>query len=175
MARPYSTTAQVLGPALKALVTSAQWNVTELTGDVAALIVEGDNEIDGRLAALGYTLPIPSAPVGAINATPVLVNPPLLQDLSVLYARMACFRELYAGGQPQDQNGTMKEYEDKVEKKWLNLEEGWAELIDVNGAIIPKTKFQTLTIAEHSSGSSAKDEYPNYPSGPYPDPPGIGR
>lgn len=163
MAQPYSTTAQVLNPALRTLVTTAQWSVTELTGDVAALIKEGDNEIDARLAALEVPLPFAT-------------NPAIVQDLSVLYARYAAFRDLYAAGQPaagKGLNPNAQKYLDQFEAKMNGLIDGTLKLVDSTGAVISGNKFATVTVP-YPCPQKNVDSYPNYPSGPYPDPPGIG-
>jgi len=163
MSKPYSTTAQVLNPALLTLVSTAQWNRTELTGDVAALISEGDNEIDARLAALEVPLPFAT-------------NPAIVQDLSVLYARYACFRDLYAAGAPaagKGLNPNAQKYLDQFETKMKGLIDGTLKLVDSTGAVIPGTKYATVTVP-YPCPEKNIDPYPNYPSGPYPDPPGIG-
>lgn len=162
MAKPYSTTAQVLNPALLSLVTTARWNRTELTGDVAALIQEGDNEIDARLAGLEVALPF-------------VANPPLIQDLSVLYARYACFRDLYAAGNPNGKAGSSNEqkYLDMFNAKFKSLVDGYSNLVTSAGVEVASLKFATLTI-DYPSATTQSDQYPNFPSGPYPDPPVIG-
>lgn len=161
MAQPYSSTAEVLNQVLSALVTQAAWVVTELTGDVAARIGEADREIDARLA--GLEVPLPFA-----------TNPPILKDLSVSYARYACFRDLYGAGDPTGKNPQAERYMAEFEKKWKAIQDGWMKLLDSNSLPVATTKFATLTIGYPECAAGGRDEYPNYPSGPYPDPPGIG-
>lgn len=135
--KPYSTTAQVINKPLSDLMTQAGWNVTETTGDVAKLINEGDAEIDSRIGALGYTLPFTGS-----------ANPPLIQVLSVLYARYACFRDLYAGGSPSGGQDAELKYKNEFEEKLQKLEDGWASLLDIDGNILPSNKF-TVSVAQN--------------------------
>lgn len=132
-----------------------------ITGDVAQRIGEGDRVIDTKLTGLEIALPFSS-------------NPPALQDLSVLYARYACFRDLYAAGDPSAPNPQAEHYLAEFNTRWMDLEEGWQKLIDANGVQIATTKFTTLTVSYPCPAPSTNDVYPNFPSGPYPDPPGIG-
>ncbi len=158
MPKPYSTTAQVLNQSLQALISQAAWNVTELTGDVAARIAEGDNEIDQRLAAMGFSLPFAT-------------NPSALQDLSVLYGRYACLRDLFTENSPATISKMMDEYKIRFEEELMRMEEGWSVLVDANGGVISGSKFTPLTTPYPSNGESPmRDNYPNYPQGPYPDP-----
>ncbi len=159
MAQPYSTTAQVLNRVLTALVAQAGWSSTELTGDVAARIGEGDREIDARLAGLEVTLPFAT-------------NPPILQDLSVLYARYACFRDLFISGDPSEKGPAAAQYLEQFEKKFKAIQDGWMKILDTNSAQVASTKFATMTI-EYPADAAGGDQYPNYPSGPYPDPPEL--
>lgn len=132
-----------------------------IEGDVSRRIAEADSEIDTRLAGLEVALPLAS-------------NPPLLNVLSVLYARYACFRDLYAAGQPSKVNPNAVQYREEFEAKWDRLAKGWAKLVDSTGAVVASTKFATVTIEYEDPATAAVDQYPNYPSGPYPDPPSIG-
>ncbi len=132
-----------------------------ITGSVAQRIQEGDRRIDAKLAALEVALPFAT-------------NPPALTDLSVKYARYACFRDLYAAGDPDKPNPTADHYLQEFEKDWLDFEEGWQKLVDATGAQVAMTKFATLTSPYPVSTGCDRDEYPNYPNGPYSDPPGIG-
>ena len=159
MAQPYSTTAQVLNRVLTGLVAQAGWSSTELTGDVAARIGEGDREIDARLAGLEVALPFAT-------------NPPILKDLSVLYARYACFRDLYSAGEPTEKNPQAAQFLDQFEKKWKAIQEGWMRILDTSSAQVASTKFATLTV-DYPATEAGGDAYPNYPSGPYPDPPEL--
>jgi hypothetical protein len=161
MSKPYATTAQVLNQALTALIQSAQWDVTEVTGDVARRISEADNEIDSRLAGLGIPLPFTT-------------NPPILQDLSVLYARYACLRDSYTAGDPKTGGGkASQDFKDQFEDRFKALVEGKAELLDASSQVIAKTKFQPLTVSIPEADAPARDNYPNAPNGPFPDPPGV--
>lgn len=160
MAKPYSTTAQVLNEALAACVVEADWDTTEVTGDVAKRISEGDNEIDGRLAGLEVALPFTT-------------NPPALQDLSVMYARYACLRDMWTASSPKDAKELYQAYKDEFEAKFKRLQDGWARLVDSTGAVVVSAKFATVTVDYPTTAAGVVDMYPNYPSGPYPDPPGV--
>jgi hypothetical protein len=121
--------------------------------------MEASNEIDTRLAGLGVTLPFTT-------------NPPVLQDWCVLYARYACLRDLYTSGDPQGpQPG--KAYLDSFESKWLEFKTGWKQLLDSSGTAVTASKFTPLTDDYPSSEVQSKDLYPQYPLGPYPDPPTV--
>ncbi len=130
-----------------------------VTGDIAQRIAEGDRKIDARLAGLEISLPFAA-------------NPPAIQDISVAYARYACFRDLYASGDPSKGNPQADRYLKEYEDLWTQLKEGWAKLVDSSGAQVAATKFSVLTIG-YPQPSRNQDMYPNFPSGPYPDPPGV--
>lgn len=135
MAQPYSTTAQVLNQALTLPITEAGWVVTEVTGDVAARIQEADSVIDSRLGAWGFTLPFSS-------------NPPLLLQLSVLYARYACLRDLYTGRSPSmAASDAMKSYKDRFDEIFKQIEAGEVSLVDSTGAIVVTTKYDVQNAA----------------------------
>jgi hypothetical protein len=160
VAQPYSTTAQVLNRVLVQLAKQAGWDTTEVTGDVAPRIAEGDRTIDAKLAGLEIALPFAT-------------NPPILQDLSVLYARGACFRDLYSAGDPTKGNPQAKAYFDAFNVKWQEIVDGTMKIVDTTGAQVSSTKYATVTTGYPCADDSVKDEYPNFPNGPYPDPPGI--
>jgi len=132
-----------------------------ITGDVVQRINEADRHIDTKLAGLEVALPFAS-------------NPPVIQDLSILYARYAIFRDLYSAGSPSALNPQADHYLTEFEKRWMDLEEGWQKLVDANGVQIAMTKFATVNIGYPCPAPNNGDLYPNFPSGPYPDPPGIG-
>ena len=127
MSQPYSAQADVMNQVLATLLTDAGWNLTSSLpaspSDVDLRIQEGDNEIDARLAALGYALPFGT-------------NPAILKPLSVLYARYACFRDLYAGGSPSAGTAAMTDFKNQFEEKFQKIEDGWAALVDSSGNVI---------------------------------------
>lgn len=125
MSQPYSTPTNVLNQVLTQLLTQAAW---DLSADVILRIQEGDSEIDSRLGALGYVIPFTS-------------NPPMLLQLSVMYARYAIFRDLYAGGSPSAGTNATQEFKDAFEEKFQKLEDGWASLVDASGNVITSQKF----------------------------------
>lgn len=134
-----------------------------VTGDVCQRIAEGDNEIDTRLA--GLEVPLPFA-----------TNPPALADLSVLYARFACLRDLYSGNSPHAVSPAAQAFKDRFEEKWMHLEEGWAKLVDGSGNTVAAGKFKPQSTPEPALATTSLagvDTYPSYPLGPYPDPPGV--
>lgn len=126
MARPYSTTADVLNNTLQTALTDAGWNVLTAPTDVDERISEGDDEIDARLAALGYALPFVS-------------NPTLIKRLSVLYARYACYRDLYAGGSPSAGADAIQNFKDQFEELFQKIESGWASLVASDGSVVAPT------------------------------------
>jgi hypothetical protein len=132
-----------------------------ITGDVAQRIGEADRVIDAKLAGFEVALPFTT-------------NPPLLQDLSVAYARYACFRDLYTAGDPKGKNTAADYYLAEFDGKWKAIEDGLIKLVDSTGAQVAMTKFATLTTPYPTVPGVSDDVNPNFPSGPYPDPPGIG-
>ena len=130
-----------------------------VTGDIVLRIMEADNEVDTRLASMGYALPFAT-------------NPPALQDLSKLLAIYICFRDLYAAGQPTENNPHAETFKARFEEKLMHLEEGWAQIVDMSSTVVPNSKFQTIT-APYPCPTQTKDNYPNAPNGPYADPPGV--
>ena len=129
-------------------------------GDVAARIMEADNEIDTRLAGMGVALPFAT-------------NPPILQDFSVLYARYACLRDLYTGANPQANSESAKAFLTEFNSKWDQMQTGWRAIVDAAGANVAASKFTPLTADYPNTNTSPTDNYPNYPLGPYPDLPGV--
>lgn len=151
MSQPYCAQADVMNQVLLALLTEARWNLVSTLpaspSDVDLRIQEGDADIDSRLGALGYALPFSS-------------NPNLLKSLSVLYARYACFRDLYAGGSPSAGTDAIKNFKDEFELRFKQLEDGWASLVDASGAVIvPATGKFGVSVAKNNA--------------PVDDPPGI--
>lgn len=135
MAQPYSTTAQVLNQALTLPMTDAGWVLTEVTGDVAIRIQEADTMIDAKLASWGYILPFAT-------------NPPLLMQLSVLYSRYACLRDLYTGRSPSiASSDAMKAYKDRFDELFKQIEDGKASLVTSAGAVVPNTKYDVTNAA----------------------------
>lgn len=148
MSQPYSIQEDVLNQVLTKLLTEAGW---DLVPDVLARIQEGDAEIDSRLGALGYALPFTT-------------NPPLLKSLSILYARYACFRDLYTGNSPSQQPANAEaSFKNEFEEKFQKLEDGWMALLDATGATIPSTKFD-VTVAQNTA---AVDNHPGKPISAY--------
>lgn len=126
MAQPYSTKAEVLGKVLSDLTTKAGW----ADADFTAVISEADNEIDSRLSGMGYALPF------GVN------NPPLVKQLSILYARHAIFRDTYTGVAPSDKEpSAAKQFLDQFESKLEALNKGWTSLVDAYGNVIYSGKF----------------------------------
>lgn len=127
MSQPYSAQADVMNQVLTALLTQSGWNLASALpaspSDVDLRIQEGDAEIDSRLSGLGYSLPFST-------------TPPLLKSLSVLYARYACFRDLYAGGSPSAGTEAIKNFKDEFEQRFTKLEGGWTSLLDSSGNVI---------------------------------------
>ena len=132
---------------------------TQIIGDVCLRIMEADNEVDTRLAGMGYSLPF-------------AVNPPAVQDLSVLYARYACMRDAYTGSNPQANSESAKVFLSQFEAKLMAIKAGEADLVDASGQTVPKSKYTPLT-APYPCPQPMRDNYPNYPQGPYPDLPGV--
>ena len=130
-----------------------------ITGDIVLRIMEADNEVDTRLASMGYALPFAT-------------NPPALQDLSKLLAIYICFRDLYAAGQPTENNPHAETFKARFEEKLMHLEEGWAQIVDGTSTVVPNTKFTTQT-SPFPVPDQTRDNYPNAPNGPYADPPGV--
>lgn len=130
-----------------------------ITGDVLARIMEADNEIDTRLAGLGVPLPF-------------VINPPVLQNWSMLYARYACLRDLYTGTNPQAGSDASKSFLAEFEAKWTQIREGWQVLLDNSSTIIQASKFTPQTVA-YPVETPVTDNYPRAPQGPYPDLPGT--
>lgn len=130
MSQPYSAQADVMNQTLTTLLSQAAWNVTSnlpsSPSDVDLRIQEGDAEIDSRLGAMGYALPFTN-------------NPLLLKSLSVLYARYACFRDLFAGGSPSSGTDAIKHFKDEFDTKMKQLEDGWASLLTAAGAVVVPT------------------------------------
>jgi hypothetical protein len=161
-----TSAAALVSAAITGVGTNPQIATTSpviITGDVAQRIAEGDRKIDSKLAGLEVALPF--AP-GA--------NPPVLTDLSVLYARYACFRDLFAAGDPSvGLHPQADHYLTEFEKAFMDLEEGWVKLVSAGGVQTAMTKFTTVAANYPLPATRGVDEYPNYPSGPYPDPPGI--
>ncbi len=138
MAQPYSVDADVNNQVLTQLVAQAGWKTTAVS-DVTLRIQEGDAEIDSRLAALGYALPFAT-------------NPAWLKPVSVLYARYACFRDMFAGGSPSAGTAAMDNFKNEFEEKFQKLEDGWASLVDASGAVIaPANSKYGVNVAQDSS------------------------
>lgn len=132
MSQPYSTQDDVTNQTLLTLATQAEWNLNEGDpSDIEIRIQEADSEIDGRLGALGYALPFGN-------------NPPLLKTLSVLYARYACFRDLFAAGSPSGGSDATKAFEDAFESRMEKLVEGKIMLVDAFGNVITNDKYNVI-------------------------------
>jgi len=126
-----------------------------ITGDVCQRIAEADNEIDTRLAGMGVNLPF-------------VVNPPILQDFSVLYARYACLRDLYTGNNPLANSESAKLFLQEFDAKWTQMQTGWKVLVDGTSTPISAGKFTPQSVG-YPQTEQGGDLYPNYPNGPYPD------
>lgn len=150
--------AEITGTAGTAQISTSA--PVDILGDVVLRIMEADNEIDTRLAGMGVTLPLAS-------------NPPILRDISVLYARAACLRDMYTGANPQANSESAKVFMDQFEKKWEQLRTGWKVLLDAAGTPISASKFTPMTAQYPETEMPPQDRYPNYPLGPYPDPAGV--
>lgn len=141
---------------------TAQVSITApaiVQGDVVLRIIEADNEIDTRIAGMGIAMPF-------------TVNPPVLQDMSVLYARYACLRDLYTGANPQANSESAQKFLDAFNAKWEQIRTGFQVLVDSSGAAIAAGKYGVQT-AEYPATEGGGDKYPNFPNGPYPDLPGV--
>ena len=149
-------------PAITGTAGTAQVVTTApviVLGDVWLRIVEADNEIDSRLAGMGISLPFAS-------------NPPALQDLSVMYARYACLRDLYTGTNPQANSESAKNYLDRFENKWLEIKQGWQAFVDSAGAPVNAGKFTPQTV-DYPKEEHVTDNYPRAPYGPPPELPDV--
>jgi hypothetical protein len=143
VSQPYCAQADVMNQVLTTLLTDAGWNLVSTLpsapSDVDLRIQEGDSEIDSRLSALGFTLPF-------------AVNPSILKPLSVLYARYACFRDLYAGGSPSAGTAAMTDFKNQFEEKFQKIEDGWAALVDANGNVIaPANSKFGVSVAKNTA------------------------
>ena len=132
---------------------------TTITGDICLRINEADNAIDTRLAGMGVTLPFTT-------------NPPLLQDLSVLYARYACLRDLYTGANPAANSESAKMFLAQFDSKWEQIRSGFVLLVDTSNNPITGSKYTPGTV-DYPVSQPVTDNYPLYPLGPYPDLPGT--
>lgn len=137
-----------------------------IAGDVVLRIAEADREIEQRLAGLGLAGYLPFA-AGA--------NPPVLQDFSALYARYACLRDLYTAGTPSAGTKARDLELRRFEDKWELMKTGWALILDQNSAALAGDKFTPATqeYPDAAAQARSRDLYPNFPSGPYADPPAI--
>ncbi len=129
MSQPYCIQSDVTNQALLLLLQQAQWNlVANGSSDVEVRIQEADSEIDSRLAGVGYSLPFSN-------------NPPLLKQLSIMYSRYACFRDLFAGGSPSGGSDATKAYEERFEKKMDAILAGSIALVDAFGNVVSNGKY----------------------------------
>ena len=126
-----------------------------ITGDICQRIAEADNEIDTRLAGMGIGLPF-------------VINPPILQDFSVLYSRYACLRDLYTGANPAANSESAKAFLSEFEAKWEQMRTGWKVIVDTTGANISAGKFTPGSV-DYPVQGHVTDNYPRAPYGPPPE------
>lgn len=126
MAQPYSLPADVKDKDLSRFIGQASWDDT----DVASRIKEGDDAIDSCIAGLGYTLPF-------------AINPAIIKQLSILYGRYACLRDIqHHFGASENSSKGYKSYQDQFEKLLKKIQDGDAELV-VAGVILDPTTGAT--------------------------------
>lgn len=119
----YSTATQVKDKDLSRLVLQAQW----ADADVDARILEGDSIINGYLAQMGYALPFAS--------TPALVN-----QMSILYGKYACLRDIHHHFSPSANGASgYKAYKDQFDALMESLRTGEIGLVDATPALIAPT------------------------------------
>lgn len=119
----YSTAAEVKDTVLATMATQAGWADAQFD----ERILEADRTIDAKLAAMGYP-----APFGT--------TPPLVNTMSILYARYASVRDLFLKGAPSKANASTEQgYLDRFYELIRELKEGEAKLLDTGGVPIAPT------------------------------------
>lgn len=132
---PYSTITQVKDKVVERMMTQAAW----LDADGTDRITEGDRTIDALLKAMGY-------------AVPFATTPPMVETLSILYARYAIVRDIFLKGAPSKANAsTEMGFKDQFERMIEALRKGEAVLIDALGNLLAQDSPQQQVSISTSS------------------------
>lgn len=120
----FSTEAEIiLNLEIARLTSEASWTTPQFD----ERIKEGDAEIEGCLADMGYDLP------ALLALSPV---PKLLNELSKLYARAAILRDLFVGGPVSSSEDRHEEMFKTYQKKIDKLKDRQLQIVDDAGETI---------------------------------------
>lgn len=128
----YSTADDVKSVTFANKMGGAGWN----DDDIYERIEEADNVIDSRLRAMGFPAPFTVGELDQQGNATAPFPPPLVRDLSILYARWAISRDLFHEVAPSSSSGDgYKSYIERFEKIMEHLAKGEMVLIGFDGTI----------------------------------------
>ncbi|MEE8113496.1 MAG: hypothetical protein V3T23_03990 [Nitrososphaerales archaeon] len=158
---PYVTSADVQDTDLSEKIGQSNWTDPD---DIDDRIQEGSAVIQGCLAKLGYP----------VDFTTIANTPLFVREMAKLYARAACWRDLFHRAPSADADGVAEKMFERFDAELDKLKDGERELIDVGtGLVIAATPVdqtvyvntanvrRSLTMDEPENQSSDSCRYSN--------------